>query len=494
MKELKKYFCAAAAMLLAGCAQDNTFFEQDPTESAIGFETVADRMTRAENSPETETWMFSNHHSDMKVWGYKASGSALYLVFNAQLVAVSADDVCSYEPRAYWDKTAKSYFFYAAAPAEGDWAFNAGNVKNNDVNTINKGYFTTSSTLADHTLTSTTYGESFKGVVTDKMIASPCNVDQESFVISNPLPVALQFNHILSRLNILVKKDPVIDEAYTVSLTKLEVVNLKGSGSFDESTASGNTLQNGTTARWTSLSDPITYTANTLSTVTTSPQYVLQSLVIPQQAVYDSSLDGGAKTPAADYTNAYLHIIYKLTTSTTPAYEEEFERYYNLAEVFTNPNSIYVENNRAAYKTATTGEYVYQSLQDGKLYADATTTTVLTNVVYKCSDKYYIVEGVVENEVFLNDGKYYKNKQTVDDETTYTDPLDDTPTVILWDAAHKMVPCTKKDKNSSSTFGNIDFCEGWQNNLYMTIGPLAIKFDATVESWAEGLNKEFVVQ
>lgn len=494
MKELKKYFCAAAAMLLAGCAQDNTFFEQDPTESAIGFETVADRMTRAENSPERETWMFSNHHSDMKVWGYKASGSALYPVFDAQLVAVSADDVCSYEPRAYWDKTAKSYFFYAAAPADGGWTFNYDKVKNEDVNTKDKGYFTTSSTLADHTLTSTTYGESFKGVATDKMIASPCNVGQESFVISNPLPVALQFNHILSRLNILVKKDPVIDEAYTVSLTKLEVVNLKGSGSFDESkVSSGTPLQNGTTARWTSLSDPITYTANTLSTVTTSPQYVLQSLVIPQQAVYDSSLDGGAKTPAAGYANAYLHIIYKLTTSTTPAYEEEFERYYNLAEVFTNPNSIYVENNRAAYKTATTGEYVYQSLQDGKLYADAKTTTVLTNVVYKCSDKYYIVEGGVENEVYLNEGKFYRTKTTTDD-VTYSDELTGTYVVVLWDAAHKMVPCTKKDKNSSSTFGNIDFCEGWQNNLYMTIGPLAIKFDATVESWAEGLNKEFVVQ
>ena len=171
------------------------------------------------------------------------------------------------------------------------------------------------------------------------MIASPC-------VIADPKSaskVQLNFNHILSRLNVGVKKatKPVADNPFTtaiVTLNELKVCNMQSTGSFDESaTITTGTLAGGTTKRWNTTSSPVfDYTYTTASTVNTAESFVLQSLVIPQTVSYENvTLDGKSNGSDLTTTNApYIYIKYNIKAATNDQTGENFVRYINLAKAF----------------------------------------------------------------------------------------------------------------------------------------------------------------
>ena len=216
---MKKIFIfAATAALLASCAQDEVLNNYEPTaDKAIGFSTIANKVTRAENSKEDAKLDLYLHHESFSVYGYKnvnASPKGIN-VFNDQSVTVNLDNTTSYDPVRYWDKAASDYFFYAAAPAsptDGAWSFIVPTETDLSAGTINTGYYTTSSALTGANITTFTgddaftYQEYFKGSGDiDKLIADPCPVQNPAYNKSTADVVELNFNHILSRLNVEVK-------------------------------------------------------------------------------------------------------------------------------------------------------------------------------------------------------------------------------------------------------------------------------------------------
>lgn len=364
---------AAVAAIMASCSNEVLIDQVETPEVAIGFETFNNKATKAdpkaENSSETGIEGLEGHHLTFSVWGYKDVQTAY--VFGTSTTAgqkveykvwSGSTQTWNYTPVRFWDKNSNSYEFYAAAPETTTaplWTLNANTAAQND------DYFTLSNvTLKDATLASTSFVESMKedkkandaaathassGNI-DYMIASPKNVLNASY----SQKVQLDFNHILSRLNITVKKGEKLNNVTPAAdakleLVSLEVCNMKNVGSFDESQANESStpkLSEGTVARWATPTGSLTYTANKVTEVTTEV-YVLQSLVMPQETAYDATVTRDGK-----YTNTkidlngnaapYIKLVYKIGTdnTTTGTKAEEYTAYYNLASVFGKTSAL----------------------------------------------------------------------------------------------------------------------------------------------------------
>ena len=364
---MKKFYISiiAVAALLTACDKNEVLVEETGVkEKAISFETFANTATRnAENSSSATKHDLSNHHNAFGVWGYKkVANNDPVEVFNNQKVTYESSK-WTYTPVRFWDKSADHYEFYAVAPYDASkWTWNATNKKFSykDFSLTGKSLDASSSINADAVFSGT-------GDV-DLMLAH----DVTNYKTYTETAVNLEFDHLLSRLNIGVRKAEALTA--TVTLNEVKVYNMKSNGTFDESLAAASTSGNNT--RWGAAATPATFTAgvgyapSTALTLTTSYNYVYQSLCIPQTVAYASSfnLDGSDKSTTCA---PYLNIKYTIN-------EETYSYFYNLADIF-----------------------------NGK---DATT--------------------------------------------------------------------------------NVDFFEGWQNNLMITINPYAIEFTAEVYEWVNKMNVE----
>jgi len=332
----KSYLMIAAAALAMTACGDKTMVQDLYSEPAeISFETFTEKQTKAENSEEIAETALSGHHTTFKVWGAKVATThqAVYAAGSPGVVTYSSDKWAA-SPVKFWDKTATNYYFYAAAPSDKSWAFTFKSESDMSDGTI---------TLANYKLegdniitsassTATASWKTNTGNDRDLMIASPCEVARTEYNKANPEKVTLQFNHILSRLNVLVLKGSKIADC-KVSLIELTVFKMANKGSFNEwptgLTAAG--LAAGTTARWGTPEADGTYepsaialTATSASTgVTTTAQYVLETLIIPQSITYQDIDESGSSTE----TQAYVYIKYSIDG-------EEFYGYYNLAKAF----------------------------------------------------------------------------------------------------------------------------------------------------------------
>ena len=121
-------FLAAAATMFTACVQSDLVSEiPQETPQAIGFETFANKQTRAdataENSGVKYEWDLSEHHKTFKVWASKQLDNGSYV----NVYAAGSPGTVTYtsnwtaNPLKYWDKAAKNYEFYAAAPANLNW-------------------------------------------------------------------------------------------------------------------------------------------------------------------------------------------------------------------------------------------------------------------------------------------------------------------------------------------------------------------------------------
>lgn len=307
----KNYFMlAATTMMLAACAQTDLVNEiaVEETPQAIGFETFANKATRAENSDETKTDGLGTHHSDFNVWGYKDTYTQY--VFNNEKVYLNGS-TWKYDGAKYWDKAANKYEFYAAAPYNTKWKL----IQVPDANQASDYFVYENFELLNTTIQSTKYVESFQGVNTqDLMIASPESVEESA--ILSVATVELDFNHILSRLNVTVKKSAnLVNEP--VNLTSISINKLFNIGTFNENDKEGH--------RWTLTENVGSITGQALSGVGSSESYVIQSLVMPQDVKY-AAIDRNGKDNNTT-AEAYLYITYTIGN-------EPFKVSYNLANAF----------------------------------------------------------------------------------------------------------------------------------------------------------------
>lgn len=326
----KNYFMlAATTMMFAACSQSDLVNEiEESAPQAIEFSTFTNKTTRVaaaveNNSGASYSGALNEHHTTFKVWASKqVADNNSVTPSTTKYVAVYEGDEVSYVGTAwvasslkFWDKTATSYEFYAAAPAELSW--DAANTTGAE-GTLSLDNFSL-------TGVNNTSSESWKGKGDkDLMIAAPCTTNKGDYS-----SVDLNFIHILSRLNIQVKStyndgdsdatnDPVIE------LTGLNVCGLKNKGDFDEAT---DAVPAGTTARWSNLGLNGTYTlaaqvpAEKLSaTAVTTHKY----LIIPQA---QKNVSASANVASAPADEAYIQIKYTVD-------EEPYETYYSLAQAF----------------------------------------------------------------------------------------------------------------------------------------------------------------
>lgn len=438
---MKKFITySIAALALIGCSNDVIIDDakQDAKDIEIAFETFTDNVTKAENSNAAFSWAFINHHDNFLVWAYKNTSKDPVFEGNMKndkvsVTGTAAASVFSYAPTRFWDKAATKYEYYAAAPAiENGWTFKTDRISSTDASTQNLGYFETTSTLKDHTLTATVYTESFKTIdatkAIDKMIASPCAVNKVAF----GQKVQLNFNHILSRLNVTIKKSDVLED-FDVTMDKLEVINLYGTGDFSESTTAVST---GSYGRWTPTksADKVNYTAygddNENIVVSKDAQYVLQSLVIPQGADFEEvALDGEKRDAVAEvYHSATQDDVDKKLASVLG------EKVIDVAEV------------KAAAKVGASS----------KPYLKMTYTIQKT---HKATAAEAEADSNIEKE----------GDTVVETTETYT---------VFYNLANTF------GKTGTNADG-LAFNEGWQNTLNITIDPLAIEFCANVAEWAD---------
>ena len=423
---MKKDFLliAAAATMLTACVNLDTLNDVDDYEApgAIGFSTFTSNQTKAENSSATEVDPLETYNTTFKVWGSKFIGETENRVFgidNAGEIVSNDGSKWTYSPLRFWDKSATSYSFYAAAPSGKSWVWNNATKKLSLVDFEITGYNSVTGTPATE-------------VDDDKVLTE--NLDTEDLMISTDLTgyhtytsdkVNLQFNHILSRLNIGVRKATVLD-AFDVKLNSIKVFNMKSNGTFNEALASGTDLSNGTIARWaTAPTTQSTFTSgvkyepnsaleitSTATTESTNYQYVYEGLVIPQAVAYKQTVE-------------------------VPTYA-------------------------AADAEAQTGMF--------KLDGSNATTT---------SDPYIVIDYEIWTKAI--EATYYEAGDEIPDGKSEGD--EKTPAV---DAAkmdgYKYFYNLADAFNGDATTA-VSFYEGWQNTLKITLSPIAIEFDAEVYEW-----------
>ena len=379
---MRKYlFILATAAIVAGCTKNDSFREIETPDSAIGFSTYAGKLTRAENNSDAtnKNNNLEKYNTTFKVWGYKyVNGTESPVMgaveanssysFPGQLVEHqdqdnNADPVVNegwyYTPVRFWDKSATSYSFYAVAPnapTGASWVWDDTEKMVSIANFAITGYNSVTGTPA--TSVDATKVLTANLTTEDLMLAT----DVTNHTTYTNTPVTLDFNHILSRLNIGVRKATILDD-YDVKLNSIKVFNMKSNGSFDESLANGTTLSNGTIARWaTAPTTPATFTSgvgyepatallitSTETTPSTNYQYVYEGLAIPQSVAYNQTVEvkdyNGTSTDPKhfklDGTNAdansdpYIVIDYEIwTTGNDAAKMDGYVYYYNLADVF----------------------------------------------------------------------------------------------------------------------------------------------------------------
>lgn len=324
------FIIAGAALLLSSCAQDalrNDFNNGEDLQKSISFETFAQKASRAENSSATNTYGLEKHHQTFVVWGNKYVNSVSTAVFGTNngagvTVNYSSGDGWYYSPLRFWDKAADKYDFFAAAPANAGWSFN------------NKIFTLSSFSVDGASLAVSTTCSSDAKMPNGKDIMIATDWKREGMLTSkNYDEVDLEFNHILSRLNIAVKKASIL-AAYTLKLDKVKVYKMKKTGAFNEASASGNALASGSVARWTSNTEySFGYEAsgNARTAIASGDTYVYQGLIIPQKVEWESIKLDGSSTE----TKPYIVIGYTMYDASGDAVPGgAYEYYYNLADIF----------------------------------------------------------------------------------------------------------------------------------------------------------------
>lgn len=225
MRMKKIMILAVAAIALVACSktfeQGNRSFEG----KAISFSTWSQTLTRARATANDDTAFADGEAFD--VFGFKTVSSSDHIVFNGDDVeaTVSAGAVTwDYSPHRFWDPAAASYTFFAVLPAgvlaaeahEGDYAttglFTSNDIEFDDPTAMDNDILVADKTVVNGTGASAPY--TYSGAV------------------------AINFNHIASRVDLFVKQDNTLGDA-VVTITALSLLNISSTGHFTVSEYAG---------------------------------------------------------------------------------------------------------------------------------------------------------------------------------------------------------------------------------------------------------------
>lgn len=264
------FFCAAAAMALASCSNDDTV--EMAQKQGISFRTVVDKNTRA-----SETTL--DNLEKMYVTAYAEGSNTAYfanVAYENKKTAGSTSGYNLFESNpAYMWIPGKNIHFISVAPTAADWngeTTASGNYSSNIVFTDNK-YTATFTNL----------------VIADKF------ENQKDLVIGfakgngtdNAAGVALDLEHALSQIEIKAKNT---NTAYEYKVVGVRIANAKGKGTY---TYSFNTTGNKYKGEWTALDSKAVYDeeiqdkTNDAVTLNATAQSVMgkngTAMLIPQQ-------------------------------------------------------------------------------------------------------------------------------------------------------------------------------------------------------------------
>ena len=534
---------AAAAAMFAACQQEDVVIDQSSNlEEAIGFSTYTPSMTRAgsessENSGVTEKKDLEKYHPTFRVWGFKnilnaGTGTATYTstpVFNAdkdnalysKSIATWGDSNDTpftetndwvYAPVRYWDRAAKDYDFhaaspdkdYASTPATIDWKWHQ-TVKGNHATPLTPsaadnggdGYFTLAGVkLAGESLpldiskkdadpktvtsqtTTPNYDKFGKGTKkdVDLMIAEDV-VNYNAYsstagtISTTSQRVNFSFIHILSRFNIGVKIGNDIAIKYA-QLEDPEFGNCKVYENTTDTDLAGKKIYMDDAGDFYILSDA----GGVLYTVGTDNHDIVAT------PVYDKSkpTEGVVTLKELSIVNVYMGGDFD--ESVAPVATGSIARWpvAKLTEQITATSKLGFPNTEVENEKGVKNAVM-------NLSADFTSTDEIefTKDDYKLVFQGLMIPQAAAVETINLDGSniasatapYIKIVYTIDDETfTYYYNL-----ATIFTA-------------SGSDPADLNFYEGWQNNLWITIDPKAILFDASVYKWATNGNVEVQIQ
>jgi len=293
---------AVVAMAMASCSNEVLIDEpikSGETTEAIGFSTFSDLATKAGSKTDLEFY-----HQSFAVYATKKSTvdqTVIETIFNPDdadaavaATAVTAynsqSDSWDYAPSRYWDKQA-TYNFIAVAP-------NNNVLKYNFASEVGEAT-ATFKTLSPYTLNgqnlqaTATKAEILKGFVggtgKDTDLMTSANVYQAG--ATHDRNVNLTFRHVLSKLNVAVKKHSSLDNV-VVKIKEIKITKLANAGTY-----SGN----GTIGNWGNTTEDANYVlsydvtadatatdAGVLPASTDGKLYFIESLVMPQAVAADN--------------------------------------------------------------------------------------------------------------------------------------------------------------------------------------------------------------
>lgn len=208
MKKINSFavLTAVVASMFSACTNTEEVVMEE--RRALDFSVFTNKATRA---PETQGSLQTDGKS-FGVWGYSTYGTTVTDVFLNQPVTYDGTaKVWEYSPLKYWDKLS-SYEFYAYYPYQ-----SSGVTINADKN-ITVTDFTVAPLVANHV---------------DLMLAS--KVTQAVGAAINK--VTFNFNHLLSNINLVFKKDDDI-EATKVTLKSVKIYGMSKKGTFVQTQSS----------------------------------------------------------------------------------------------------------------------------------------------------------------------------------------------------------------------------------------------------------------
>lgn len=216
------FFLAAAATLFAACAETDVLVdlsEKENAPKAIGFETFADNITRAD---EPTTKPLQNYHESFGVWAYKTTSQDA-VMDNYQVKHNDNTSAWEYagvsdQTLKYWDKKA-AYSFYAYAP----YAASGVRVSSGKI-LIDKAEYAANENLQTWGTTKNT-GVKFS-VSKDWMIADPI-----SGYVAYSNSVNEIFSHIMSKFIVKLQSNVANTKINSVSVS-----NVYGTGSYNGAT------------------------------------------------------------------------------------------------------------------------------------------------------------------------------------------------------------------------------------------------------------------
>jgi len=446
----KAIYLLAATALLASCNQEVLIDTPDvePTAPrAIGFETFADKATRADANNSTA---LHDYYPTFNVYGWKTVGNEVTCVFNNIPVEYFAEDKQGtvvykeaeqkptvewatfatgwyYQDIRYWDKMASKYQYSAYAPASATDVVNCTSDGLITIGTDTDPVTVDGKNLMAAPATSLAY----KGFDLDYMTAQ-AEAQPSTDAADMSIPVALNFKHLQAKLNILIKLDASVKTAQDVSIQKIQVHNLGDKGYYTNDASATGTVSGWTLGAATATADEAGDTDDSGSTDDTA----------------------GDNSGAADNENAtnseYIPGIataYSLNNAT-----KNYDNHYVLEQLiipqtitkYTEPTPTAAEGDEGS--TGDGSDEGDGQGSDGATPAVVTLPVSLTEYAVAC----VYVEYTIGDEVFKS----------------YT-PL----------------------ANIFSSADTYNFEGGKQYTLNITIGPKPINFTAEVTSWADAIDE-----